>query len=385
MATDPDFIPYGRQSIDEADIAAVVEVLRSDYLTTGPMIGAFESAVAAYTGAAHGVAVNSGTAALHAALSALNLQPGDEVVVPAITFAASANAVLYVGATPVFADVEPDTLLLDVADAERCIGARTRAIIAVDYAGHPCDYGRLRQLADKHALALIADGCHALGARWHDRPVGSLADMTAFSFHPVKHLTTGEGGMVVTDDETLARAMRRFRSHGIDIDAAQRLASGTFRYEMTELGYNYRLTDLQCALGRSQLSKQSAWLTRRQAIARTYDEAFARVPGVTPLAVRAQVSHAYHLYVVRLDKQSPSLNRDTAFQTLRKARIGVNVHYLPVYLHPYYQQLGYAAGLCPCAEAAYEEIISLPMYPTLADDQVQRVIREVGNLGARHG
>ena len=261
--------------MDEADIEAVIQVLRSDWLTTGPKVEAFEQAVAQYGGATYGVAVNSGTAALHAAMYAIGIGPGDEVIVPAMTFAATANSVVYQGGTPVFADVEPQTLLLDPRQVVAKITPRTKAVVAVDYAGQPCDYTALRDIAEKHGVYLIADACHALGGAYQGKPVGSLADLTVFSFHPVKHITTGEGGMVVTAYSELAERMRMFRNHGITSDHRQRDQRGTWYYEMTDLGYNYRLTDLQCALGLSQLQKLAAWLSRRQMIAGCYDASLA--------------------------------------------------------------------------------------------------------------
>jgi perosamine synthetase len=367
-------IPYGRQQIDEDDIQAVVETLRSDYLTTGPKVAEFEAAVARYTGAAQGVAVNSGTAALHAAVVAAGIGPGDEVIVPPMTFAASANAVVYAGGIPVFADVQADTLLLDPVAAAAKVTPRTKAIVAVDYAGQPCGYAALRDLCVTHGLTLIADGCHALGAESRGQRVGTLADLTCFSFHPVKHLTTGEGGMVVTDRDDLATAMRRFRNHGIATDYRQREAQGAWFYEMTSLGWNYRLTDFQCALGISQLRKLPAWLDRRRQLAARYDAAFAADDAIRPLAVTPDVHHAYHLYVVRVP------GRDDVFRELRGRGIGVNVHYVPVHLHPFYRErFGTGPGLCPVAEAAYAEILSLPMFPGLADadqDQVVAALRE---------
>jgi len=251
----PPFIPYGRQWVDEDDIAAVGAVLRSDWLTTGPAVDAFEDAFAERVGAGHAVALSSGTAALHAAMRALGIGPGDEVIVPALTFAASANCAVYEGARPVFCDIEPGSLVIDPAAATRLISPRTRAIIAVDYAGQPADYGALRALADAHGLALVADGCHALGARLDGVPVGALADITAFSLHPVKHISAGEGGVATTADAALAAHMRRFRNHGIDSDARAREQAGAWDYDMVELGYNYRLSDIHCALAHSQLGR----------------------------------------------------------------------------------------------------------------------------------
>lgn len=365
-------LPYGRQEIDDDDVAAVVAALRSDWLTTGPLVGELEQSFAAYVGSGHAVAVSSGTAALHAAYHVLDLAPGDEVVVPALTFVASANAAVFEGATPVFADVDPDTLLIDPHAAAALAGPRTKAIVGVDYAGQPCDWVALRAVADAHGLALVADGCHAPGARDGGRTVGTLADLTAFSLHPVKHFTTGEGGLVTTDDAALAAQMRRFRNHGIGSDHRERAERGTFAYEMVELGFNYRLTDFQCALGISQLRHLDGWLARRRDLASRYDDALAGLGGVEPLAQRPGADHAYHLYVVQL---ADGLDRDAVFTALRGRGIGANVHYLPVHLHAFYRErFGTGPGLCPVAEAAYERILSLPLFPAMADDDVDRVV-----------
>jgi len=377
-------LPYGHQWLDDEDIAAVVEVLRSDWLTTGPKVDEFERAFAETVGVREAVAVSSGTAALHAAMYAIGIGPGDEVIVPAMTFAASANCVVFQGGVPVFADVSPDTLLLDPAQVEARITPRTKAIIAVDYAGQPCDYDALRSIAYRHGLTLVADACHALGGTYKGRPVGSLADLSVFSFHPVKHITTGEGGMITTDDPQLARRVRIFRNHGITSDHRQREQQGSWFYEMVDLGYNYRITDIQCALGLSQLRKLSAWVKRRQEIAQRYDVAFSEVPAVRPLGVRAEVSPAYHLYVVRLDLTRLQVTREQVFAALRAEGIGVNVHYIPVHLHPFYRKrFGTGPGLCPVAEAVYEQIISLPIFPQMTDADVDDVVKAMRKvLGA---
>jgi len=368
-------LSYGRQWLNEEDIEAVVKVLRSDWLTTGPKVEEFEQAFADFVGAKHAVAVSSGTAALHAAMYAIGIGPGDEVIVPAMTFAATANCVVFQGGTPVFADVEPDTLLLDPTQVEAEITPRTKAIIAVDYTGQPCDYDALRAIANRHGLILVADACHALGGSYKGRLVGSLADLSVFSFHPVKHITTGEGGMITTDDPDLARRMRVFRNHGITTDHRQREQQGSWFYEMVDLGYNYRLTDIQCALGLSQLRKLSEWVDRCQQIAQRYGEAFAELPAVEPLDVRDDVAHAYHLYVIRLDLTQLRATRAEVFVALRAEGIGVNVHYIPVYLHPFYsERFATGPGLCPVAETAYEQIISLPIFPRMSGNDVDDVI-----------
>jgi perosamine synthetase len=373
-------LPYGHQSIDQSDIDAITEALGSDWLTTGPRIGEFERAFADLVGSKEAVAVSNGTAALHAAIYALNIKPGDEVIVPPMTFAASANCVLYQGGTPVFADINSDTLLLDPDAVEAKITSRTKAIMAVDYAGQPCDYDRLREIADRHELKIIADACHALGGSYKGRPVGSLADLSTFSFHPVKNITTGEGGMISTDDPLLAEGMRKFRNHGITSDHRQREAEGSWFYEMTDLGYNYRLTDFQCVLGASQLRRLPAWVRRRQEIAQAYSDAFANLSELKSLCVRPQVSHAYHLYVISLEPDRLRAGRSTIFAALRAEGIGVNVHYIPVPMHPYYQGLGYRIDDTPVAQSAYERIISLPIFPAMTAGDVEDVVNAVNKV-----
>jgi perosamine synthetase len=375
-------IPYGRQQIDDDDIAAVVDVLKSDWLTTGPKVSEFERAVAEFVGAEHAVAVNSGTAALHAMMAALNIGRDDEVIVPTLTFAATANSVVYQGGTPVFADVDPETLLICPDSVERLITSRTRAIVAVDYAGQPCDYTRLKQIADRHQLTLLSDGCHALGASWHDCRVGSIARMTSFSFHPVKPVTTGEGGMVTTNDAELATRMRVFRNHGIVTDARQREEQGTWFYQMQSLGFNYRISDVQCALGIRQMQKLPGWIDRRNQIADRYDRYLGAVADLTLLKRNCGHRHGFHLYVVRV----AGGRRNQVFQTLRENGVGVNVHYVPVHLHPFYQErFGTRAGICPEAEAAFDEILSLPVHPGLTTEQQDTVIQQLTQaLAGRH-
>ncbi|MBN2374032.1 UDP-4-amino-4,6-dideoxy-N-acetyl-beta-L-altrosamine transaminase [bacterium] len=375
------FIPYSRQSIDEKDVAAVCSVLRSDWLTTGPKVEEFEKAVDEFVGSKYAIAVSSGTAALHAAMFALGIGPGDEVIVPPMTFAATANAVLFQGGTPSFVDVEEDTLLIDTKKIEQRISKKTKAIVAVDYAGQPCDYDVLQDIVKRYNLKLIADACHSLGGKYKVQKVGTLADLTVFSFHPVKHITTGEGGMIVTDDKDLANRLRIFRNHGITTDHRQRESQGSWFYEMVDLGYNYRITDFQCALGISQLHKLTGWVSRRQEIANIYDEAFASISAVKPLSKKDYVSHAYHLYVVRLDLDQLRVDRAAIFSALRAEGLGVNVHYIPVHLHPFYRRrFNTTPGLCPVAETAYEQIISLPIFPVMSNSDVDAVITAVRNI-----
>jgi perosamine synthetase len=374
-------LPYGRQSIDDDDVAAVVAVLRSDWLTTGPKVGEFEEAFAHRVGAAYAVAFSSGTAALHGAVFAADVGTGDEVVTSPLTFCSTANMVLLQGGTPVFADVSEDTMCLHPDLAEQALTRRSRALLPVDYAGHPAHLAAFRELADRRGLILIEDACHALGASFADRPVGSVADLTVFSFHPVKHITTGEGGMVTTQDPELARRMRMFRSHGIDSDPRQRQRTGQWHYEMTELGLNYRLPDLMCALGLSQLPKLDANIARRREIAAAYGERLADIAGLQLPTVRPEVGPAWHLYPVRVH----GIERETVFRALRAEGIGVNVHYVPVHLHPYYRQrFGYAGGEFPAAEAAYESLISLPMFHGMTDADVADVVEAVRKVVRRY-
>lgn len=377
-------LPYGRQLVDDTDIAAVTAVLQSDWLTTGPNVGEFEQAFAAQAGAKYAVAVSNGTAALHAATYAANIGPGDEVIVPPMTFAASANCVRYQGGTVVFADVRPETLNLDPAKVEAALTPHTRAIVAVDYTGHPADLAELRALAERHHLTLIEDAAHALGATYHTEKIGAIADLTTFSLHPVKHITTGEGGVITTNNPELAARLRLFRNHGITSDHRQRESAGSWFYEMTDLGYNYRLTDIQCALGIAQLKKLPQWLERRRAIATRYTAALAQLPEVEPPTVGPNCEPAWHLYVIRLNLERLKVGRAEVFQALRVENIGVNVHYIPVPWHPYYQKLGYAKGQWPIAESNYERIISLPMWAGMSDGDVDDVLAALNKVMAHY-
>jgi perosamine synthetase len=370
-------LPYGRQSLDESDISAVVEVLNSDWLTTGPKIGEFEERFAAWVGARHAVSFSSGTAALHGAAFACGLEPGDEAVTTPMTFCATANCVLYQGATPIFSDVSPDTLNLDPQKVSEKLSSHTKAVIAVDYAGHPGELGELTELAKQHKALLIEDASHALGAEYHGKRVGGIADMTVFSFHPVKHLTTGEGGMVTTNDARLAETLRRFRNHGISSEARARQEAGQWFYEMVLLGFNYRLTDIACALGLSQLEKLPSNLERRREIAQQYTAAFRDLAAVLTPAVRANVNPAWHLYPIRLNLEMLTAGRAEIFRALRAENIGVNVHYVPVHQHPYYRNRFPAQESYPVAENAYERLISLPMFHSMTAQDVEDVIHAV--------
>ena len=374
-------LPYGKQAVDEADIQVVVEVLRSDWLTTGPKVAEFEEAFAIRVSAAYAVSFSSGTAGLHAAAFVAGLSAGDEAITTPMTFAATANCVLYQGAVPVFTDVSPDTLNLDPGQIAAKISPKTRAIIGVDYAGHPAEWNALREIAQKNGLVVIEDACHALGAEYGPQRVGSIADLTVFSFHPVKHITTGEGGMVTTNDANRAEMLRRFRNHGISSDARQRQSAGQWHYEMVLLGFNYRLPDIACALGLEQLKKLDANLARRREIAARYAAAFREMPGIIAPVVRPEVNPAWHLYPIRLDLKKLAADRGQIFRALRAENIGVNVHYIPVHLHPYYRdRFGYQGGEFPVAEGAYERLISLPMFHAMTDQDVSDVVQAASKV-----
>lgn len=370
-----DRIPYGRQWVDDADIATVDEALRSDFLTTGPAVPAFEAALAKVTGTRRAVAVNSGTAALHAMYFAAGISSGDEIVTSPMTFAATANAALFLGATVRFVDVDAGTGNIDPARLEPELTERTRAVVAVDYAGQPADYDALRAICAERGLVLLADAAHALGASDRGRPVGSLADASAFSFHPVKPITTAEGGAVVTDDEELAERAARFRTHGITRDRDLMMRDeGPWFHEQLDLGYNYRLPDVLAALGHSQLGRLEAFIDRRREIARRYATAFADLESLELPVVRAGTEPGWHLYVVLV---RDATRRRAFFERLQAWGILVQVHYIPVYLHPYYRGLGYAPGLCPIAEDRYARSISLPVFPRMTDAQVDAVVDRV--------
>ncbi|MFN8535697.1 MAG: UDP-4-amino-4,6-dideoxy-N-acetyl-beta-L-altrosamine transaminase [Dehalococcoidia bacterium] len=368
-------LPYGRQSIDDEDVAAVVETLRSDWLTTGPAVAAFEEAVAARAGARFAVAFSSGTAALHAAAFAAGLQEGDEAITTPLTFAATANCVLYQGATPRFADIRPSDLTLDPDRVAAAITPRTRAILPMDYAGHPAQFDAFLALAERHNLIVIEDAAHAIGASWQGRPAGSLAHLTIFSFHPVKHVATGEGGMVVTNDPALAARVRRFRTHGIVYGVSE---DEPWRYDLVDLGFNYRISDLNCALGLSQLAKLDWNLERRRAIARTYADALGPLPWLTLPQEAPGARSAWHLYAIQLNRETLRAGRAEIFRALRAEGIGVQVHYHPVHLLQLYRdRFGYRPGSFPLAEDAYERLISLPLFPSMTGEDVADTIEAV--------
>ena len=375
-------LPYSRQSIDQRDIEAVVRVLTSDWLTTGPVVEQFENAIADFVSARQAIAFSNGTAALHAMAATTGIKPGDEVIVPAITFVATANAVIYCGGTPVFADVHPETLLIDPHDVVRKITSRTKAIIAMDYAGQTCDYVTLKQIADQNNVKLLADCCHSIGAKSYGRHVPEWVESACYSFHPVKPITTCEGGMVVTDDERLATALRHFRNHGITTDHHQRSKSGTCDYDMQSLGFNYRLSDVHCALGLSQLQKLDEWTRQRTTVAAAYRKQLAGLDFVRPLACVPGAGHTYHLFVIRWNTDRAGVDRDQVIAALRDQGIRANVHYRPVYQHTYYQQRSSHLRMvrCPQAEQAFPQLISLPIFPAMTNDDVTRVVSELRRI-----
>jgi perosamine synthetase len=377
----PTLLPYGRQQIDAADIAAVVDALESDYLTTGPAIERFEQAFADYVGARHAVAVSSGTAALHAAAYAAGIGPRHRVITTPLTFVATANCVRYQGGTPVFVDVRPDTLTIDNAQVISAMRREVKAVIAVDYAGVPSDLDELAATCADFDAVLIEDASHALGATYRGRPVGSVAHLTTFSLHPVKHITTGEGGLVTTNDDALAARMRRFRNHGITLTATQRARERSWEYDVEDIGFNYRLTDVQCALGLSQLAKLDGWVRRRRAIASMYDTELARLSQVElPVRITDRES-SWHLFVIRLRLDRLRVGRREVFAALRAENIGVNVHYVPVPWHSAFKDVpGCGRGYWPVTEAAYERMITLPLWPGMTDADACDVVRAVSKV-----
>lgn len=376
-----DFLPYSRQTITDDDIQAVIKVLKSPFLTTGPEVKKFEDAFAAYVSNTYAVAVSSGTAALHAAMWAAGIGVGDEVLVPTLSFLATANAVLYVGAKPVFVDCVPDGFNMDPADAAKKVTPRTKAIIPVHFAGQPADLLSIDALAKKHHLKVIEDAAHALGSCHQGSQVGSLSDLTVFSFHPVKHITTGEGGMVTTSDKELAIRLRRFRHHGINLNPAEGDATLPWRYDMQDLGYNYRLSDIHCALGLSQLKKSERFLVQREKIAAQYDERLADAPSwkLPPHAEKGN-RHSWHLYILRLNATRFGLSRDQVCAQLRTDGIGAHVHYQPIHLHTYYRRLGWKPGDCPIAEKTSEMMLTLPLFPAMNPKMITRVVHALRAL-----
>lgn len=370
-------IHYGKQSIHQEDIIEVSNALQGDFLTTGPRVREFEEKFAAYVGAKYAVAVSSGTAALHLACVAAGLKSGDELITSPISFVASANCALYCEAAPVFADIGGQGLL-DPTEIEQKITPHTKVLIPVHYGGLPCDLEVIQKIAEKHNLIVIEDACHALGARYKNSTIGDCrySQMSCFSFHPVKHITTGEGGMITTNSKELYGKLLMLRTHGITRDTGKFLyrEEGSWHQEMQDLGYNYRITDFQCALGISQLMKANAFVQKRRELASRYLDAFKKVPSLEIINEKEGQFDSYHLLVIKV---KDAKTRRELFDYLKERGILCQVHYLPIYLHPYYRQKGYAQGLCPKAEQFYNRIISLPLYPSLTEPQQDRVITSI--------
>lgn len=375
---------YGHQYIDEADIQAVVDVMRSDYLTCGPKIPELEKKLCDVTGAKYAVVCSNGTAALHIACLAAGVGEGDEVITTPITFAASANCALYCGARPVFADINPETYNIDPACVAKCVTKRSKAVVAVDFTGQSVELDSLLQICRDNNMVLIEDGAHVIGTKYNGRPNGSIADMTTFSFHPVKTVTGGEGGAVLTDNEELYRKLLLYRSHGITRDESlmEHTSDGPWYYEQITLGYNYRMTDMQAALIISQLDKLDMFIKRRKEIVARYDEAFSKLPAVFVQKEIAESDTTRHLYILRIRPERLSIDRARFFEALAAENVCCNVHYIPTYYFPYYEKLGYKKGICPNAEKLYEEIISLPLYYAMTDDDIESVIAAVSRIAA---
>ena len=377
-------LPYARQTVDASDERAVLDALRSDYLTTGPRVDAFEEAFAEQVGARHAVAFSNGTAALHAAAHVSGLGPGTEGITTPLTFVATANCVRYVGASPVFADIRDDTMCLDMSAAEAALTPRSRALLPVDYAGAPADLDEALALASRASMVVIEDASHSLGATYRGRRVGSIAHLTTFSLHAVKHITTGEGGVVTTAEPDLAERLRRFRNHGINADARARAAQGSWFYDVVETGMNYRLSDIQCALGLSQLGRLAATLTRRRELAAAYAKRLAGVAEVETPVVPQDRESAWHIYPLRLRLERLKADRARIFAALRAENIGVNVHYVPVHLHSAYEGPS-ARGRFPRAESAYDRLVTLPLWPGMTDGDLNDVVRAVERVMAAFG
>lgn len=375
-------ISYGHQYIDEADIQAVVDVMRSEALTCGPKIGELERKLCELTGAKYAVVCSNGTAALHIACLAAGVGAGDEVITTPITFAASANCALYCGARPVFADIDPETYNIDPASVEKCVTEKSRAVVAVDFTGQSVELDPLLKLCREKNMVLIEDGAHVIGTKYKGKANGSIADMTTFSFHPVKTVTGGEGGAVLTNSEEYYQKLLLYRAHGITRDESlmEHLSDGAWYYEQIALGYNYRLTDMQAALIISQLDKLDMFSKRRKEIVSRYNEAFSKVPGIFIQKEIPESDTTRHLYILRIKPEKFTIDRKRFFEALGAENVCGNVHYIPTYYFPYYEKMGYKRGICPNAEKLYEEIITLPLYYAMTDEDVESVIKAVEKI-----
>ncbi|WP_340598659.1 UDP-4-amino-4,6-dideoxy-N-acetyl-beta-L-altrosamine transaminase [Priestia megaterium] len=369
------YLPYGKQFIDAEDIQTVINVLKSDFITTGPTIEQFEKQVADYVDAKYAVAFSSGTAALHGACFAAGISTNDEVITTPITFVASANCVLYQNGKPVFADIDPETYNICPKSIREKVTNKTKAIIPVHFTGQPAKLDEVLKIAQEYNLIVIEDAAHALGSKYKNKKIGSIGDMTMFSFHPVKHITTGEGGIITTDNEEYYQKLLQFRTHGITRNLENLIDNhGPWYYEMQFLGYNYRMTDIQAALGISQMRKLDSFICKRKKYVKIYNEKLKELPQIILPKQLNDVCSSWHLYVIRLNSTLLKVDRKGFFQALQKENIGVNVHYVPVYMQPFYRQLGYMPGICPNAEKIYKDIITLPLYPGMTEKDIQDVI-----------
>lgn len=378
---------YGRQWINEEDKNAVLETLSSDFITCGPRVKEAEKAIAEYTGAKYAVAVANGTAALYCACIAAGIGAGDEVITTPLTFAASANCALYCGAKPVFADVDSDTYNIEPANIEKCITKKTRAVVAVDFTGQAVKINEIRKICDKYGLVFIEDAAHAIGTSYNGKQIGSLADMTCFSFHPVKTVTSGEGGAVTTNSEELYKKLILAHTHGITHDEElmeEDVHEGPWYYEQISLGYNYRMTDFQAALLLSQLKQLEFFKERRKEIVKQYDEALKNIPGIILQKEIPESDTCRHLYIIRLDSDRLACTRRQFFDAMSSENVQCQVHYIPVYWFPYYQKLGYQNGICPAAEKIYKGIMSIPLYPKMTDQDVDDVIHAVKKVAENY-
>lgn len=374
-----EYLPYGKQFIDDDDIKMVVEALKSEYLTTGPLVEEFEKKFSEYVGSKYAVAVSNGTAALHIACLAAGLEYGDEGITTPITFAASANCILYCGAKPVFSDVNINNYNIDENEIEKNITEKTKVIIPVDFTGQSCNIDKIMEIANKHNLIVIQDAAHSIGTMYKDRKVGSIAHMTTFSLHPVKTITSGEGGVITTNSEELYKKLKLFRTHGITKEKESMINKNypSWYYEQIGLGYNYRITDLQCALGISQLNKIDIFINKRKRLVRLYNELLKDIDGIILQKEELYSDTSKHLYILRIDLEKVNVDRDTIFDALIAENIGVNLHYIPVYKHPYYKEIGYKDNMCKNAEQLYKSIITLPLHVNMNEKDIRDVVNAV--------
>ncbi len=376
------FLPYGTQWIDEEEINEVIDSLKSNWITTGPKMRLFEDLFKEFTHSKYAVAVNSGTAALHVSTSAIDINPGDEVITTPFTFVASANCVVYRGGTPIFADIRKDTFNIDPNEIKKKITSKTKAIIPVHFAGQSCEMDEINEIAKENNLFVIEDAAHAIDAEYKGHKIGNISDLTAFSFHPVKNITTAEGGMVTTNNSEIYEKLLMYRTHGISRDAVKRFGKeGDFYYDMQHLGFRYNLSELHSALGIQQLKKLESFQKRRREIVKIYNRELPTIEGLEIPFVKSDIKHSWHLYVIQLDLENLKVDRDLIFRALREENIGVNVHYIPVHYHTYYQNLlGLKKGILPIVEGIFPRILSIPIFPKMNDEDVYDVINALDKV-----